>query len=93
MHVLIQLGIGGHRHAVGRRSQIISRIVVEGGAGPDNNRLALHSRDGRKDISREGQVRRPFLQAHLTEALANRDLCHLVRIDTEAPVARYSRAV
>jgi hypothetical protein len=93
-HVLSEFGIGRNGHPIGRRGQIISRIVVERRAVPDDDRLALYSVNGREYISGKWQVRRASLQAHLAEALANRDLCHLVGIDTEAPIrSRFSGRV
>src|SRR5262249_25550255 len=65
---------------------MVSRVVVKGCAGSNDNCLAFHPGNGREDISGEGQVRRALLQAYLAETLANRNLRDLVGIDAEAPV-------
>ena len=84
--VLVQFRIGVHGHAIGGRDEIVARIVMETGSMAHDGGVSLDTRNSRKHVSGEGEIRRTLLQLHVADPLADRDQGHLIRIDTKLPV-------
>lgn len=83
---LVELCIGRHGHPVGRRDQIVARIVIERRPMPQNKRLALHPIHPRESIAGEGKTGPASLQLHVAKPLPDGNLRHFVCIDPEPPV-------
>ncbi len=93
-HVLVDLRIGRHGHAVRGGEETIPGIVIERGAMPDDDRFSLHAVDVGKPLHGKRKVRGPPLQADLTNPLSHRHLRHFVRVHAKPPVrTRFSGRV
>lgn len=84
--VLVHFRIGRYGHPIGRRDEVVPRIVIERRAVSDDERLPLNAVNAGEPLARKWKIRCAPLQTHLTNSLTDGNLGNFVCVDPEPPV-------